>query len=352
MCAQAQDFKLSGRCTVFSRHPILSFACALLLVCVAACGGGGGGSAGTGGGSSGGGGGSGGGSGVSVPLPRNLAASVPETTTGPVQRRLLTTFNVTTTSTEMPQNVRLTGADATPFTVEVEISAPNAQNVRTVTMTLVVTGSLDFESPSDIDRNNIYVFDIEGSWLGQALISTISVTVTDVPDASLLQAKFIAGTVDGQNFGSAIQPVADIDGDGRRELGVSIQSFRGDDAAYILSSTVLGDNATGRFALATFSGHTLISNPGTVIPRISPVSPIDPLNHVSTAPAGSGFDLAFSDSNSDRIFLVPVRTTAERQALAGTINPANLSGVITYSFSSRISPVWESDWRCERRWKQ
>ncbi|MCU0882677.1 MAG: VCBS repeat-containing protein [Hyphomonadaceae bacterium] len=305
---------------------------------LAACGGGGGGGGASGSGSGGSGGGGGGGNIATVPLPRTLAASVAETSTGPAQRRQLTTFNVTTTSTETPQNLRLTGADALPFTVEVDIGPASSQNVRTVTLTLVVTGSLDFESPADSDRNNTYIFDLEGTWLGQPLISTITVTVTDVPDAALLSPKFIAGAANAQNLGSAIQSLPDLNGDGRSDLGVSVQSDQGNAASYIFFSTGLNDRRTGRFALSAFDGHTVIENPGVTLTRSTPAIQGASTNHLSAEAAGTGYDLVLSEEGADRVVLVPVRTTDERNAVQGSVAIGSLANAIIYSFPPGFRP--------------
>jgi hypothetical protein len=298
------------------RHHLI--ATLLLSILLVACGGGGGGSSsGGGGGNGGGGGGSGGGGGTTpVPLPATLSATFVEE---------FTRFTVTTTSNELPTNVQLTGPDAALFAIFINIDPPNAQNERLVRVLMQRDRIFDFELPQDANKDNVYVFALTGNYLGNALQSDITVTITDKPDKAIGFGKSILGAERQQLFGFPLAAIPDVTGDGKLDILAGSQSGLGGISSYILASETAINATTGDFALKALGSLQVLSNFGTSFLQKGTLPVTQRYSFISglAAASGSGTDILISDANEDALYLLPIRTSANQAALKGELIDPN-----------------------------
>jgi hypothetical protein len=307
------------------------FNLALVVACLglAACGGGGGGSAG--------GGGAGGESLASREFPDLITATFAEGSASTFATSD-TSFPFTAPTSELPSNVQLIGNDGRIFTVTIlATDPPNAAGVRTVTIRIQLVGASDFENPSDENGDNVYSFKLTGIYRGETLTTNIAVTITDVLDAASASATVINGEAMNQLFGAPMTSIPDVTGDGKPEIGVSIQSGLGPASAYIISSEFYGSIARGQLNVSTLgnAGARFAQTPVTTNPpnlnRAFAQQSLRP-NLLTALPAASGVEILLSDAERKKLYLWKLSAAADFNAFRGAVNPDAISGGITYSF--------------------
>ena len=283
----------------------------MLMMVVVACSGGGGG-------------GDGGGGGPSSNFPATVAVSVPENTPGPWDA---TSFQVYAPGTDAPTGLTLTGPDAAVFELQILVTdPPNAQGFRSVTLRIVPLFSANFERPRDADRNNVYLFTINGAFRGTTIATSVTVTISDIADIAEAPASYIVGETDEQRFALPLVAIPDVTGDGRPELGVSIRSGIGGATGYVLASGSIGGRTT------PITNVTTLQSAGSRFSDKTPTGQPE-ANYVSASTSSGGVDLLVSDAGDSAFYLFPSLNAAGYAALRGSNDPATLPNRITYAMT-------------------
>ncbi len=293
------------------KHLKSAIAASIIAISLTSCGGGGGGSSSPTAPPSG------GGSTPTPPanggIPSLFEASFEEN--GSFASYVFQDFTVNAPGNEEPQNLALVGADAAPFTVSFSITQPDSNGDRTVTTTLTTSTVFNYEDPQDANADNLYEFQLTGRFQNADLRSDFKVSIIDLDDDAETSAFSILGETALQTFGVPFMEIPDVDGDGNPELAVTNVTGKGETSGYIIDSefinSVTGDIAVGA-GTASGSRFTTSNNTGNFIP-----------NALTGLPQadGDGTDiLLVSDSN---IYLFPIDTQADYNALEGNIDPAS-----------------------------
>lgn len=305
---------------------VMSIICLVLTAC------GGGGSGGGGGGGTG-----GGPSRARQEFPSQILVSFPEPT-GPSFQFHETSFPFYSPTDALPSDFQLIGTDATPFRISIlATNPPDSAGNRTVTLRLDRFGAIDFEEPTDANKDNIYEFRLSGLYRGETLTVDYKVTITDSPDPLTSVSRIIHGEAVNQMFGGSTISIPDITGDGKPEVGTSIMSGLGPASAYIIGSEFYGSVSSGPLNVSTLgnNGTKFLQTPYTTTP-VSLNRSITQQNlraNMLTARASStGVELLLSDAPSRKLYLWDIRSPSDYASLRGSVDPASSSSAIVYSF--------------------
>jgi len=276
-----------------------------------ACGGGGSSSGGstTGNGSSGSGGGGTTPTGQGLSLPSVLTSSLEENFFSSSFGE--TSYNVTVTDTTLePTNFRLTGADATNFQITTTISTTSNPNVFTTELDFGNAQAFDFEAPSDANGDNIYNFDYVFDYGDTTYTIPVEITVENIREDVAIGGSVVR--LDFEPTDAKVMP--DVTGDS-------------------LSDLILLENEEQFFTSGVYilSSETLASSVGqyNVIPDSDLYANFNPANdgteNLTSRPSadGSGFDLLYSNTFSDRYVYYDVNSAADSAFLALDVDPAD-----------------------------
>ena len=304
---------------------------ALGFVLLAACGGGGGG------GSSGG--TSGGNPAPSVPqtptesrasreFPDAFAVSIAEDT-DPFVAYPAGTFDFYAPDDETPTDLVLIGADGYYFQVYLDISAPDANGVRQITLSVLTIATYNFEDPIDENEDNVFEFEIQGTYKNEVLSAEITVNLTDVLDSAETDGKALVSDALFQPLGAQLEVIPDLTGDGASELGVPVlREQNGETQSFLFTGDFLQNLDTG------MTEATDVSDFGTRFLQNQTDGQFEH-NYLSAlpAPAGTGVDLLISEAARDRLLLLNIASASDYNALRGNLDPDLISGAITYTFN-------------------
>tara|TARA_B100000678_G_scaffold75577_1_gene62188 strand:- start:26207 stop:28042 length:1836 start_codon:yes stop_codon:yes gene_type:complete len=303
-------------------------AAAASLVCasiaLASCSGGGSGSGSTPS--------SGGESQASREFPDNFTATIEENVS--LSNLSLGSFEFTAPDNELPSNLNLTGPDAGLFRINFDISAPNGNGVRTILVTLDPSPNgefplvFNFENPEDENKDNIYEFQVTGTYKGETLRANVRLTVEDVIDA--------AETTAGQMYTSkklfytmaSSISLPDITGDGLPEISVPLNSWSSDDDALLITSEAYSRARSGNLDLDTASTGVirLFKKPGSAAVGAG---------YITAAENDSGFDILFTQPSDQRLILVQTGNGVDIEDLYGDFDPDLLSDKIVYTLAGK-----------------
>lgn len=300
---------------------------------LAACGGGGGGGGGSGGGS-------GGGGGISrarQEFPTQVSLTFVEPT-GPDAQSHDTSFQFYAPNDVLPSSAELIGADAAPFIIHLlATNPPDSAGNRTVTLRVLLNGPVDFEEPTDADKDNVYRFRLSGVFRGETLTTDYTITITDAPDPLIARSRIILGEAVNQMFGGSTVAIPDITGDGKPEIGTSIMSGLGPASAYIIGSEFFGSVDSGSLNVSALgnSGTKFLQAPYTTTPvSLNRTVTQQNLraNMLTAMPSSSGVELLLSDAPSRKLYLWRITGPSDYASLRGSVDPASSSSAIVYSF--------------------
>lgn len=257
-------------------------------------------------------------------IPSLFEASIEENNS--FENIVFTDFTVNAPSNEEPRNLALVGPDAEPFTVSFAITAPDSNGNRVVTTTLLTSRVFNFEAPADANGDNLYEFDLTGTFQGVDLASEFKVQILDVDDDAETSAFTIQGETALQTFGVPFTKIPDVSGDGNAELAVTNVTGKGNASAYIIESEfIAGATSNQSVGADTASGvrFTTANNAGDFTPNaLSALAQAD----------GSGTDVLLSADGN--IYVFPIDSEAEYAALRGNIDPSSITDRIVYSITS------------------
>ena len=233
-------------------------------------------------------------------------------------------FSFTAPDSDLPQNFQYSGADGFGFIITFDASAADANGERVITVRLSSSEPIDFENPTDSNGDNVYEFTLTFTYKGESISTDIRATILDVPEAAVLGGEYWK-----QSFGNPLEIIPDLTGDGLSELGLSIVSGEGGDAAgFILRSEFL-ETASGQMS----DTDNMIANFGT---RFTETNPGDPTtaNYVSglADPSGTGVDLLVSEHSRSRAVLMPGLSASDFAAMQGDFDLNNAVEPILYTF--------------------
>ena len=239
-------------------------------------------------------------------------------------------FNFYAPDNDVPTSLVLTGNDAGPFDVLLNIGAADGQGIRQITLSVRPKGILNFEDPKDTDGDNFYEFQISGVYKGETLRAKIEVTVLDVLDSAESDGKSLVGEAWKQPFGAFLTAIPDLTGDGTAELVAPISGeTNGQTSAYVF---------TGEFLTGAPSDMSLVSGATDFGTRFQEtgVDGSRQYNYLSALakPDGTGTDLLLSEAAKDRLVLLSLANPADFEAIKGNINPDLLSEKIVYTFAN------------------
>ncbi len=235
-------------------------------------------------------------------------------------------FTVNAPSNEEPRNLALIGADAEPFTVAFDISAPDSNGDRVVTTTLLTSQVFNFEQPMDEDADNIYEFDLTGTFQGEDLSSEFRVQILDVDDDAETTGFTVAGETALQTFGIPFSKIPDVSGDGNDELAVTNVTGKGGASAYIIESEFISAATSNQ----TIGPNTASGVRFTTTTNTENFTP-NTLNALPQAD-GSGVDVLLSADGN--IYVFPIDNVAEYAALQGNVEPSMITDRIVYAITS------------------
>ena len=122
--------------------------------------------------------------------------------------------------------------------------------------TIVSNGVFDFETPSDTNKDNVYLVELDISDGRSTTSVTISVSVTNVVEGLAdLGAVAILGNQTNKDMGAQVAAISDLDGDGKDEVVFSASRVDGssasyDGAVYIFGSRLLNTTTAKYLDLA------------------------------------------------------------------------------------------------------
>ncbi len=294
---------------------------------LAACGGGsdsGGSTSPTGGGGSGGGTGGGANQPVNGGVPTLFEASFEEN--GGFAEFKFPVFTVNAPGNDVPQNLALNGADATPFTMTFAVSAADANGDRTVETTLLTSDMFNYEAPRDENQDNLYEFELTGTFNNMNVRSDVRVSIIDLDDDAETTITLIKGETALQTFGIPFLEVPDITGDGIPEFAVANQSGKGPAASYVVDSEFFVTTlSTRNVGPGIASGVRFLTDTNADVYKPNGLSALAQAD-------GSGVDIILSVDTD--IYVYPINSVADYAAIQGDTNPSTVTGRINYSLIS------------------
>ncbi len=120
----------------------------------------------------------------------------------------------------------------------------------------------DFESPADADADNVYVVEVKASDAGSEWTETISITVTDVQEAPLLDIRVLSATANGGSLSVTYEVV------GEAAPSFVLGSFRSADTAFDASDAQLGSVTISDVADLSVGTHTKMFAIGSLAGQI------------------------------------------------------------------------------------
>src|SRR5262249_37599620 len=148
------------------------------------------------------------------------------------------------------------------------------------------TQNFDFEAPVDADHDNVYRFQVGIPFQGSTGTAAVAITVTDVLDGITATGTAIEGEAINQFFGVPLSAIPDVTGDGKPELGVSLQYGPGSASAYVVGSEFFSAMPGTRLSVANLgnTGAKFSQTPSPTSRRA---------NFLSAQPAATGVDLLY-----------------------------------------------------------
>jgi len=173
-----------------------------------------------------------------------------------------------------------------------------------VDVDLTTLSLLNFESPADVNGDNIYEFTLEVRYNGEVIPVAVTVTVTDIVDGAETTASVIASLAGDRRFGDVLRLLPDVSGDGDPDLAASVSSGGGEALGFNFASGELANIATSPIDTADPSTYGL------------PLETDDPAEAwtwnrvmVRAEPAG-GTDLLIADAEAARLRKATLATPA------------------------------------------
>lgn len=270
---------------------------------LAACGGGGGG-----GGSSSGGGSSNTPTGRGLIAPASIAETIPENQDN---RGEAQTFSITAPDTALsPTNFRLTGGDASSFSVVTSIFATGSPTVFDVELLFTVNPQLDFENPTDANTDNVYEFNYVFDYGQTTYTIPTAVTAQNVREAVTLEAGSLRFDAREPN---EIAAIPDVTGDGLPDVMVEFFGIR--NLNILSSEQIIAGKDTVQNLEINFDSSDFWSQY-----RNDSLGDLTALN----AASGTGVDLFYSDWGNDFVALNE-KTSADLSFLEGTVDFIDLT---------------------------
>lgn len=261
---------------------------------------------------------------VTNPFPSSLTIVRPENFQGPFNAL---TAQVYAPDDEAPTALALTGPEAHLFRLELLITdPPSATGYRSVTVRIIPNFTFNYERPQDANRDNIYNFTATGMYRGTTITVGFTITITDVNDQAETAVTYIAGETNMPRFGHPLIAVPDISGDGRFELGMSLQDGISGATGFIIPSQFIDSRTTSVTQIST------LQNAGTRFTDKTVVNAIEQ-NYLSASISSGGNSVMISDAGDQKLYLYPSLTAEKYDALRGRIDPTMVTDRITYSFA-------------------
>ncbi len=237
-------------------------------------------------------------------IPASFSAAVQENSgTTP---RSIATFGFTYASpSDTLSGAGLTGPDAALFQINIFVTDAGSNRVN-VQLELVPLQDFDFESPADANRDNVYELTLGVQYNTQTISRTVTITVTDVAEPRVVQARWFSSEFSNQDFAERATVLPDVTSDGVPEIGVSVVSNRGERSTYLIASETYADGATGGGSIG------VAANVGSFVQSVLPFDSTDlfstppgfaRFNLITGASSASGADILVSESAPKQLTL-------------------------------------------------
>jgi len=235
-------------------------------------------------------------------------------------------FTVNAPGSEVPQNLALNGVDATPFTMTFSVSAADNNGDRTVETTLLTSDMFNYETPRDQNQDNVFEFELAGTFNDENIRSDVKVSIIDLDDDAETTTTLIKGETALQTFGIPFVEVPDITGDGIPEFAVANQSGKGPAASYIVDSEFfMTSQSTRNVGPGIASGTRFLTSTNAEVYKPNSLSAL-------AQGDGSGTDIILSIDTD--LYVFPVNSDADYEAIRGDTDPSTIMNRITYSLIS------------------
>lgn len=243
--------------------------------------------------------------GQGLSLPSILEASTFENDTSTGFDRI--EFSVTSTDTSLtPTNFRLEGSDAAGFQLDTTITSTSNPNVFEVFIFFGNATPFDFETPTDEDANNVYIFDYVFDFGQTTYRIPVEVTVENV-----LEGHSVSGSsLSLNNSPIGISTIPDVSGDGLRDV-VLLRSGNSESNVAVLSSQ----------SIASSIGTNLFVGETALFSRFSINQQGTEKLTIKEAADGQGLDILFSDTVEDNFKYYDANTAADFEFLEGEVDP-------------------------------